>query len=106
MSIRVFRCEHCGTYMQHNATVDVTVKARLDIERQIFWLLDRPDPLGAAAFQDIVQAHCPECNRSMKLLTLEECPRHMWRSHRQDRSRRICMLCGEEQEGRVVFDDE
>jgi uncharacterized protein with PIN domain len=104
MSITLFYCAGCGIYAQHNTAVDITVKAKIDIQHGAFWLLTMATPLSYIMFHDIVYSHCPECNGPMDLVTLEQCPQHMWRKHQRDKSRRVCVLCGKEQEGHVVFD--
>jgi hypothetical protein len=105
MPIVLFYCEHCRQYIQHGAVVDVTVKAKVDARRAVLLISELPVPVGHVSFKSAVHAYCPKCNRLTELIAAEECPEHMWDGDLPDKSRRACVLCGMEQQGRVVFDE-
>jgi len=105
MSVVLFHCSKCDSYST-SATVNVTACATLNPKRGMLCIdPDASWPEGySIPLEDIVESRCNECDGPTELVTLDECP-HWWGEHCCDGTLRVCTLCGEEQEGRVIFDE-
>jgi len=103
MSVVLFRCTKCGSYST-SAIVNIPMSARLDASRGVLRLSDVSLPEGDIPLGSVVESHCDECDGLTELVMLDECP-HWWESHCCDADVRVCIYCGEEQEGRVIFDE-
>ena len=108
MSVTLFYCSECNRYTTEGATVKLEVNAKLNTSRRRLFACEEciwmPNVQGFS-LEDIVRSECPECGQPTELMTLDECP-HWWgKAKGSQPPYRVCALCDEEQEGRVVFDE-
>ena len=105
MSVTLFHCPECDRYTTRGATVKLEVNADLNASRRRLVACERiRGPAQGFSLVDIVRSECPECGQPTELTTLDKCP-HKWRPHWSNKAIRVCALCDEEQQGRVVFDE-
>jgi len=105
MSVTLFYCPECDRYTTLGAIVKLEVRADLNVSRRrLFECVRISSPVDGFSLNDIVRSECSRCGGPTKLTTLDKCL-HRWRGHCSDGTIRVCALCEEEQQGRVVFDD-
>lgn len=106
MSVTLFYCPECDHYTKRGAIVLVEIEAVLNVKRGGLSIYGRGRPLSVCPSREfMIRSECPRCGESTKLVVLDECP-HRWNgisgSHPPYR---VCEICDEKQDGRVVFDE-
>ena len=104
MSVTLFYCPECDRYTKHGAIVLVEIEAVLNARRGGLSIHSKPLDF-APSRDDMIRSHCPECDGPTQLRILDACP-HQWSEYIMGHPPyRMCLLCDERQEGRVVFDE-
>ena len=104
MSVVLFRCLKCNNYST-SAMVNLVVSATLKPRRGRLWPHDISYPEDGIPLENIVESYCGDCDSPTELVTLDECP-HWWgKAKGSQPPYRVCVLCGEKQEGHVIFDE-
>ena len=105
MSVTLFHCPKCNRYTKRGAIILVEIRASINAKRGGLTVYGNPLKLRASR-DDIIRSHCPDCDGPTELYNVDECP-HRWSEYIMGHPPyRICSLCDERQDGRVVFDEE
>lgn len=109
----VLKCPNCGEYRTYvRIAIPLSVLIRLHPDGR--WRIADEDfelPCDTefkTEDLDLSNISCYECEHPLELIEIEQCPHKTgadcWDS-RYRGMKRHCRLCGEEQQGRIVFED-
>jgi len=110
--IKLLQCKRCGKYT-------VMPMADITVRFPVMWYEDNEE---VSITDDDVRNDWPKgtytlscpaydeetkdtCAGVLEVVELEQCP-HYWEQHWRGRAYRRCILCDQEQTGRVVFEEE
>jgi hypothetical protein len=98
----VMRCDTCGRY-ELFGMIRVSLEAESWLDMDGWWELDERIPAARAEY---IAGDCT-CGGRMELLEIDTdvCP-HWWELDYSTPAARVCRICGERQEGKIVFEVE
>lgn len=99
--MKLLKCRNCGHYSR-NAWATVSFRAHVKLEKNGLYSLDEEDGLYDRSVDSAIELTCIECDKQeTEEVEVDQCP-HIWQT--SGYGYRRCSLCGQKQEGKLVFE--